>query len=134
MFHLFSINQLNFTKLRFQTVMYSSTITQYEEPPKKKADEEASEPTPLPCKEEGEQPLIWRNILGIAVLHVLAFYSFFTRSHEAKLGTWIFSKSYILNIEFPASCTEFVMKHRKIAKCHRFYPTSIILTLLSCFV
>lgn len=86
---------MNFFSL-FQTAMYSSTITQFEETPNKKVEED-SEPTPLPVKEEGEQPYIWRNIFGIAVLHVLAFYSFFTRSHEAKLGTWIFSESLLFS-------------------------------------
>lgn len=38
----------------------------------------------------GEQPLIWRNIIGIAGLHLIAIYLFVTRYHTAKMATWIF--------------------------------------------
>ena len=78
--------------LNFSGTMYSSTITQFEEPPKKKPTEEASEPTPLPCREEGEQPLIWRNIIALAILHGVAIYNVVFYAHLATLGTWIFSK------------------------------------------
>ncbi|OXU32084.1 hypothetical protein TSAR_007841 [Trichomalopsis sarcophagae] len=83
------------------SAMYSSTVTQFEEAPNKV--EEDSEPSPLPVKEEGEQPWIWRNIIGIAILHVLAVYSFATRYHEAKLGTWIFNWKKIDFVILPFS-------------------------------
>lgn len=78
--------------------MYSSTITQFEDPPKKDIKglkdfkEYDSEPSILPCDEEGEQPLIWRNIIALAILHILAVYSFVTSYDQAKLGTYIFGE------------------------------------------
>ncbi|XP_034940026.1 acyl-CoA Delta(11) desaturase-like [Chelonus insularis] len=74
--------------------MYTSTVTQFEEPPKKSSLEETAEPISLSEETDAPQPLIWRNILGIIFLHVWAFYSFATRYHEAKFWTWIFSPLY----------------------------------------
>lgn len=74
-----------------QSTMYSSTITQYEKP-KKNEFNHHDVPSQLPCHEEGEQPLIWRNILGIAILHVLAIVNVVLYYDCAKFNTWIFSK------------------------------------------
>ncbi|XP_008555201.1 acyl-CoA Delta-9 desaturase-like [Microplitis demolitor] len=75
--------------------MYTSTVTQFEEPPKKKPVNEITvEPISAVDEPPAEQPLIWRNIIGILILHIFAFYSFATKCHEAKLWTWIFSPLY----------------------------------------
>lgn len=68
--------------------MYTSTVTQFEEPPKKATIDLTAPPT----EAKAEQPLIWRNIIGIGILHTIAIYTFVTSAHEAKLWTWIFSK------------------------------------------
>ena len=87
------INLCNLLNFSFQVTMYTSTVTQFEEPPKKDlpVEEKDSEPEALP-NEEGEQPLIWRNIIGIGILHVLAVYAFITSYQNAKFWTWIFSE------------------------------------------
>lgn len=85
--------------------MYSSTITEYEDADDKKrlrseqatendADSILGQPPkgPLP----GEQPMIWRNVIGIAFLHVIAVYMFVTRYREAKFWTWVWSM-YLLH-------------------------------------
>ncbi|KAK0092545.1 hypothetical protein PV326_001191 [Microctonus aethiopoides] len=76
-------------------IMYTSTVTQFEEPPKKSLSETiVTEHIPLQQEAEVKQPLIWRNIIGIAVLHVAAVTSFIMKSHEAHFWTWIFSAVY----------------------------------------
>ncbi|XP_011499801.1 PREDICTED: acyl-CoA Delta(11) desaturase-like isoform X2 [Ceratosolen solmsi marchali] len=110
--------------------MYSSTVTEYQEPPKKKVEEQASEPSPLPCKEEGKQPLIWFNIIGIGILHILALHAFFTKYHEAKFWTWIFSPAWGISAGIGITAGA----HRLWA--HRSYsaklPLRIFLAILYC--
>lgn len=74
--------------------MYSSTITEYEDNKgRKSTGTENGRCSVLnqPSKEHipAVQPLIWRNIIGIASLHVVAIYMFATRYHEAKFWTWM---------------------------------------------
>lgn len=78
-----------------QSAMYSQTITQFEDPPKKKLNEDLVilEPVPIRDEEEVEQPWIWLNIIGIAALHMIAFYNFFVHSTKAHWATWVFSES-----------------------------------------
>ncbi|XP_033224628.1 acyl-CoA Delta(11) desaturase-like [Belonocnema kinseyi] len=75
--------------------MVSCTITQLELPVKKRLEisEAPAEVEDLP-PEDAKQPLIWLNIFGLSVLHILAFYALITRASEAKLWTWIFSSLY----------------------------------------
>ncbi|XP_046471035.1 stearoyl-CoA desaturase 5 [Neodiprion pinetum] len=110
--------------------MYSSTVTQFEEPPRKKSPEEiAAEPIPLP-PQSAEQPLIWRNVIAIAVLHIVAVYSFATRYHEAQLWTWLWSPFYGLSAGLGITAGA----HRLWA--HRSYsakiPLRIFLAMLYC--
>ena len=70
--------------------MHSTTITQVEEVPKRKTEDFV--PEKVLYASDTVQPLLWKNIIGIAILHFLAFYAFATSYHEAKLWTWIFSK------------------------------------------
>ncbi|XP_058798659.1 acyl-CoA Delta-9 desaturase-like isoform X2 [Phymastichus coffea] len=70
--------------------MYSSTITQVEQASDNDFEEDDM-PSALPCHEDGEQPFIWRNILGLAVLHVLAVSNFILYYDQGKLNTWIFT-------------------------------------------
>ncbi|KAG8036842.1 hypothetical protein G9C98_004164, partial [Cotesia typhae] len=71
---------------------YTSTVTQFKEPPKKRPVNEITVETLSAVDEPAaEQPLIWRNIIGIFLLHAFAIYSLATRYHEAKWQTWIFS-------------------------------------------
>lgn len=73
--------------------MITTTITQYELPAKQKVENAdiAVEDPPQLQSQPAQQPLIWRNIFGIAVLHMLAVYAFAASYKEAKLWTWIFS-------------------------------------------
>lgn len=79
--------------------MYTSTVTQFDDPPKKRplVEDDVSEPIPLP-DEPAEQPWLWTNIISIALLHVLAIYAVATSYRDAKLGTWIFSE-YLSTIQ-----------------------------------
>ena len=76
--------------------MYNSTITEYEDDKDKKSPQMRVENENIsildqpPKNVPAVQPLIWRNIIGIAVLHYLAIYMFVTRFFEIKLWTWIF--------------------------------------------
>lgn len=76
--------------------MYSSTVTQFEEPPRKKtpSEEVAAEPIPLP-PEPAEQPLIWRNIIALATLHVLAVYGLVSYWDQASFGTWLWGEFHL---------------------------------------
>ncbi|KAF7990996.1 hypothetical protein HCN44_000801 [Aphidius gifuensis] len=112
-------------------IMYSSTITQFEEPVRKiPLDEIASEPIPLPKETSENQPLIWRNVIGIAVLHLIAINGFINGYRDAKLWTWIFSPLYgiVAGIGITAGA------HRLWA--HRSYsaklPLRILLAYLYC--
>lgn len=95
-FHDHWNKQLLFFRL-FQLKMYSSTVTQFEDPPKKRLPvEEDSSAEKISLQDEsGEQPLILRNVIGIGILHVLAVYSFYTSYKDAKFWTWIFSEYLI---------------------------------------
>ncbi|XP_070151665.1 (11Z)-hexadec-11-enoyl-CoA conjugase isoform X3 [Polyergus mexicanus] len=84
-----------------EKVMYSSTVVEYEDNKSRKltqSDTEDGKNSILdqPPKENipAEQPLIWRNIIGISALHVITIYLFVTRYNEAKFWTWIFEISY----------------------------------------
>lgn len=76
--------------------MYSSSITKYEDNEDQKLlpleTENKNSILDQPPKEHipAVQPLIWRNIIGIAVLHILALYLFITRFYKIKFWTWIF--------------------------------------------
>lgn len=82
--------------------MYSSTITKYEDNKNQMLVQPGTEngrdsnlnqpPKHMPAK----QPLIWRNIIVIIVLHIVAIYLFATRYHEAKFWTWMWC-TYLLN-------------------------------------
>ncbi|KAL7302848.1 hypothetical protein TKK_0004080 [Trichogramma kaykai] len=84
--------------------MYSSVVTQQQYEVKEISAEAKekpatttecdSEPTPLPCNEEGTQPIIWRNVIGIALLHILTIRAFITGYDQATLATWIFTSSW----------------------------------------
>lgn len=50
------------------------------------------EPLPLPVRTSASQRIIWRNVIGIIVLHFLAVYGFVSGYRDAKLWTWIWSK------------------------------------------
>ena len=73
--------------------MISSTVTQLQVTAKQRITKlnTAAKSEHLPS-EYAEQPLIWRNIIGIAILHILAVYSLITSYKEAKFWTWIFSE------------------------------------------
>lgn len=77
--------------------MYSSTITEYENNKNGKLMQSRTENgsdsilNQLPKHIPAEQPLIWRNIIGLAILHATAIYMFATRYREAKFWTWIWS-------------------------------------------
>ena len=74
--------------------MYTTTVTRYEE--KKEADrtlENDVEPLPVPRERTpASQPIIWRNVIGIIVLHFLAVYGFVSGYRDAKFWTWIWSE------------------------------------------
>ncbi|XP_076248274.1 acyl-CoA Delta-9 desaturase [Calliopsis andreniformis] len=75
--------------------MYSSTITQYEEKKPPQSTEQDVEPTPIPKEQTlARQPIIWRNVIGITVLHFLAIYGLVTRYQDAKFWTWIWNVAY----------------------------------------
>lgn len=70
--------------------MYTTTVTRYEE---KKEAEKDVEPFPVPRERiPASQPIIWRNVIGIIVLHFLAVYGFVTGYRDAKFWTWIWSE------------------------------------------
>lgn len=73
--------------------MNTSTITEYEEYNEEKSstktDRVAIFKQPPKGHVPAEQPLIWLNIIFLAVLHASTIYMFATRYHEAKFWTWI---------------------------------------------
>ncbi|XP_076686921.1 acyl-CoA Delta-9 desaturase isoform X2 [Andrena cerasifolii] len=76
--------------------MYSSTVTQFED--KREASENTEEDVePIQIRKEqiqAKQPIIWRNVIGIAVLHFLAIHGFASGYRDAKFWTWIWSLVY----------------------------------------
>lgn len=59
--------------------------------------EEDVEPVPLAGKRSPARlRIIWRNVIGIIVLHFLAVYGFVNGYRDAKLWTWIWSEYTIL--------------------------------------
>ncbi|XP_014486343.1 PREDICTED: acyl-CoA Delta(11) desaturase-like [Dinoponera quadriceps] len=113
--------------------MYSSTITEYEDGKDRKSAQTAND-TILhqPPKEHipAKQPLIWRNIIGIAVLHVASLYMFAKYYQDAKFWTWIYYaiNGHLAGIGITAGA------HRLWA--HRSYsaklPLKILLVFLYC--
>jgi len=69
------------------------------EQPDEKDQRENNSDSPEKAKQlrwyEFEQPLVWRNIYIMAVIHLLCIYSVF-RCHEAKWQTWIWFMVYYL--------------------------------------
>ncbi|XP_011155500.1 (11Z)-hexadec-11-enoyl-CoA conjugase [Solenopsis invicta] len=114
--------------------MYCSTITEYKDNKNQKLVQSGMEydrtlildqpPKHMPA----EQPLIWRNIIGIAALHVIAIYLFATRYHEAKLWTWIWSIVYGFSSGFGITAG----LHRLWA--HRSYSAKLPLRILLIFM
>lgn len=92
--------------LQIFSAMYSSTITEYEDNKNRKLMKLGTEngrdlilnqpPKHMPA----EQPLIWRNIIVIAVLHVATIYLFATRYHEAKFWTWMWCMYLLKQLTF----------------------------------
>ncbi|XP_076753751.1 acyl-CoA Delta-9 desaturase [Xylocopa sonorina] len=76
--------------------MYSSTMTRYVE--KKDASQTAEDggepPRVLTERIPARQPIIWRNVIGIIVLHFLPVYGFVNGYRDAKLWTWIWTIAY----------------------------------------
>ncbi|XP_011630342.1 (11Z)-hexadec-11-enoyl-CoA conjugase-like [Pogonomyrmex barbatus] len=117
--------------------MYSSTITEYEDNKNRKSVQPGTKNgrnsiLDQPPKEHipAVQPLIWRNVIGIAVLHFVAIYLFVTRYHKATLWTWIWSTVY----GYTAGLGITAGLHRLWA--HRSYsaklPLRILLAYLYC--
>ncbi|XP_025266142.1 uncharacterized protein LOC105248142 [Camponotus floridanus] len=74
------------------------------------------------------QPLIWHNVIGIPLLHVIAIYLFVTRYNEAKFGTWIFTMLYAILGGLGVTAGA----HRFWA--HRSYSATLLLKImLTCF-
>ncbi|XP_050446405.1 acyl-CoA Delta-9 desaturase-like [Cataglyphis hispanica] len=81
--------------------MYSSKTLEYEDNESRKLTQSETEDCKNSILDElpkenipAEQPLIWRNVIGIPILHIISIYLFVTRYHEAKFWTWIFEISY----------------------------------------
>lgn len=77
--------------------MYTTTVTTRQSEEEKKKDdnrtvEEDVEPVPLGERSPARLRIIWRNVIGIIVLHFLAVYGFVNGYRDAKLWTWIWSK------------------------------------------
>lgn len=77
--------------------MYSSTRTEYEDNEgRKSAQSRAKNGTnsiPYQPPEENvpaDQPLIWLNVFGIAMLHAASIYIFLIKYNQAKFWTWVF--------------------------------------------
>jgi fatty-acid desaturase len=77
--------------------MYSSTITEYENNEGRKSADPGAEKDQHSFLHEppiddtpAEQPLIWRNIIGLFVLHVTVPYLFIKYVRDATLWTWVF--------------------------------------------
>ncbi|OXU32085.1 hypothetical protein TSAR_007842 [Trichomalopsis sarcophagae] len=111
--------------------MYSSTMTEYENPPDKKITD-SDEPTAEIEAQEAEQPIIWFNVFGIAALHLIAMHSVLFRWREPQLYTWIFNIAWI----FASGVGVTAGAHRLWA--HRSYsanlPLRILLATLFCMI
>ncbi|XP_032664484.1 acyl-CoA desaturase 2-like [Odontomachus brunneus] len=78
--------------------MYSSTITEYEDNKgQKSVQPEMENGTDSILRQKlpkehipAEQPLIWRNIIVLAIVHVMGVYLFITQYRNVKFWTWIF--------------------------------------------
>ncbi|XP_072753624.1 acyl-CoA Delta-9 desaturase [Anoplolepis gracilipes] len=116
--------------------MYNSTITEYEDNESQKLTQPETENDKNsifdqpPKNAPAEQPLIWRNIIGILVLHVIAVYLFVTRYHEAKFWTWIFQIAYgfLTGMGITAGAHRFWAHRSYSAKL----PLKIMLTCFYC--
>lgn len=85
--------------------MYTTTVTTRHEEKKKDDNhrkmEEDVEPVPLAGKRTPARlRIIWRNVIGIIVLHFLAVYGFVNGYRDAKLWTWIWSKYIVFRFTF----------------------------------
>ncbi|XP_071558490.1 (11Z)-hexadec-11-enoyl-CoA conjugase isoform X1 [Temnothorax nylanderi] len=116
--------------------MYSSTITEYEDNKNRKLVQAITKngrnsilnqpPKHMPA----EQPLVWQNIIGFAVLHVALIYLFATRISSVKFWTlmWCILHLHTCGIGITAGL------HRLWA--HRSYsaklPLRILLVSLYC--
>lgn len=85
--------------------MYTTTVTTRHEEKKKNDNhrkmEEDVEPVPLAGKRTPARlRIIWRNVIGIIVLHFLAVYGFVNGYRDAKLWTWIWSKYIVFRFTF----------------------------------
>lgn len=70
-----------------------SAETRHEDENASQAMEQDAEPFPLSAERTpARQQIIWRNVIGIIVLHFLAVYGFVSGYRDAKLWTWIWSK------------------------------------------
>ncbi|XP_001599899.2 acyl-CoA Delta(11) desaturase [Nasonia vitripennis] len=111
--------------------MYSSTVTEYENPPDKKITD-SDEPTAEIEAQEAEQPIIWFNVFGIAALHLIATHSVLFKWREPQLYTWIFNVAWI----FASGVGVTAGAHRLWA--HRSYsanlPLRILLATLFCMI
>ncbi|XP_028521409.1 acyl-CoA Delta-9 desaturase-like [Apis cerana] len=79
--------------------MYTTTVTTRQSEEEKKKDdnrtvEEDVEPVPLGERTPARLRIIWRNVIGIIVLHFLAVYGFVNGYRDAKLWTWIWNIGY----------------------------------------
>lgn len=78
--------------------MYTTTVTTRHSEEKKEENrtvEEDVEPVPLAGKRSPARlRIIWRNVIGIIVLHFLAVYGFVNGYRDAKLWTWIWNIAY----------------------------------------
>ncbi|KOC64068.1 Stearoyl-CoA desaturase 5 [Habropoda laboriosa] len=77
----------------------STVVTRCEEEKKKdgseRTEEKDVEPFPLAGKRAPtSQPIIWRNVIGIIVLHFLAIYGFASGYRDAKLWSWVWNITY----------------------------------------
>ncbi|XP_043249763.1 acyl-CoA Delta-9 desaturase-like [Colletes gigas] len=111
--------------------MYISTVTEYEEKKDSQSAEEDAEPCQLPKGQTLErQPIIWQNVIGIALLHFLAIYGFATGYRDGKFWTWIWTICYGISCGYGITAG----MHRLWA--HRSYsaktPLRIFLVCLYC--
>ncbi|XP_017753411.1 PREDICTED: stearoyl-CoA desaturase 5-like [Eufriesea mexicana] len=75
--------------------MYTSTETRHEDENASQAMEKDAEPFPLSAERTpAGQQIIWRNVIGIIVLHFLPVYGFVSGYRDAKLWTWIWTVAY----------------------------------------
>ncbi|KYN14964.1 Acyl-CoA Delta(11) desaturase [Trachymyrmex cornetzi] len=118
----------------YSVYLNDSTITKYEDNKNQMLVQSGTEngrdsnlnqpPKHMPA----EQPLIWRNIIVIVVLHIVAIYLFATRYREAKFWTWMWSILYLLSAGFGITAG----LHRLWA--HRSYSAKLPLRILLVFL